>query len=61
MNTKTTTTRSRVPGFLLGRPRSQWKSPMVRYTPAELASVKVITIDDIMPNLTFGSDHELAA
>ena len=47
MNTKTTS-RTRVPGFLLGRSRSPWKRPVVRYTPAKVAGVKVVTLDDLI-------------
>lgn len=43
----------RVPGFLLGRPRSQWKGVMVRHDEASRNAVRVITIDDVL-----GADEE---
>lgn len=52
----------KIPGFLVGKARTQWKGVMVRNTPEEQAGVTVITIDDVMGDIaTSRNDLALAA
>jgi hypothetical protein len=56
------TTSIQIPGFLVGRAKSQWKSVLVRNTPVEQATVCVFTAEDIMGDLvTNTSTFALAA
>jgi hypothetical protein len=49
MNTKSVNvTNRRVPGFLLGRPRSQWKGVMVRHDHIGREGTRVITLEDVL-------------
>lgn len=46
-NKKTTMISRRVPGFLLGRPRTQWKGVMARRVEENGPPVRVITLADV--------------
>ncbi|MDW3179642.1 MAG: hypothetical protein R8J94_19785 [Acidimicrobiia bacterium] len=48
----TETVSYRIPRFLVGRARTQWKGVMVRNTPEEQAGITLLTIDDFMGDLT---------
>ena len=41
-----------IPGFLVGRARTQWKGVLVRNTPAEQANVAVFAIEDVVGEVT---------
>lgn len=52
MPTITETISLKIPGFLVGRAKTKWKGAMVRNTPAEQEGITLLTIDDVMGDLT---------
>lgn len=48
MNNQNNVSTARVPRFLLGKPRTQWKGVMVRRDEIGTEGVRVITLDDVL-------------
>lgn len=55
----THSTTNRIPRFLVGKARTQWKGVMVRNTPVEQAGITLITVDDVMGDIA-ASRNDLA-